>query len=63
MLDIILRTRRYDLGYVSDWGGLYSGYVNALRRGGTDFSSVWEANEVRARDRMERDIEVYRDLP
>ena len=61
MLDIILRTRRYDLGYVANWGSIYSGYLTSVRRGSNDFASIWERYETAAITRMERDIEAYFD--
>lgn len=59
MLDIILRTRRYDLGYVANWGNLYSGYITAVKRASNDFASVWEKYEGAAGTKMEKDIEAY----
>ena len=59
MLDIILRTRSYDLGYVANWGNLFSSYVSTVRRGSADFASVWERAAEAAQARMERDIEAY----
>ena len=63
MLDIILRTRRYDLGYVADWGGLFAGYVSASNKGGTDFASVWDKYSAKATTAMEKDIEAYINIP
>jgi len=62
MLDIILRTRRYDLGYAANWGNLFSSYVSETKRGNNDFSSVWDKNSERALSAMEKAIEAYRDL-
>jgi len=62
MLDIILRTRRYDLGYAANWGNLFTGYVTSVKRGDTDFASVWERNGDRAISAMERAIEAYMDI-
>jgi hypothetical protein len=59
MLDIILRTRSYDLGYVANWGNLFSSYVSTLQRGSADFASVWERAGEAAQARMERDIDAY----
>jgi len=63
MLDVILRTRRYDLGYVADWGGLFGGYVSASNKGSTDFASVWEKYNAKALKAMEKDIDSYKDIP
>jgi hypothetical protein len=63
MLDVILRTRRYDLGYVADWGGLFGGYVTASNKGSTDFASVWDKSSPKAMTAMEKDINAYRDIP
>lgn len=62
MLDVILRTRRYDLGYAADWGGLFGGYVAASNKNSTDFSSVWEKYSERAVTAMEKDIAAYMDI-
>jgi len=59
MLDIILKTRRYDLGYAADWGGLFGGYVSASNKLDIDFASVWEKFSERAKTAMEKDIDAY----
>ncbi|MCL2814557.1 MAG: extracellular solute-binding protein [Oscillospiraceae bacterium] len=63
MLDIILRTRRYDLGYVSDWGGMFSTYVKTAKKENADFASVWAQCEDKALTRMEKDVDFYKNLP
>ena len=62
MLDIILRTRRYDLGYAANWGSLFTGYVSAVKKNG-DFASVWDKSGTKAVAAMEKDIESYKDIP
>jgi len=62
MLDIILRTRRYDLGYVADWGGLFSGYASSSKKDGADFASIWEKYSPKAIAAMEKDIDAYKDI-
>jgi hypothetical protein len=63
MLDVILRTRRYDLGYAADWGGLFGGYVASSNKGGTDFASVWDKYSAKAQTAMEKDIDAYKNIP
>lgn len=43
MLDIILKDRRYDLGYIYDWGGLYGEIRGLIADGTTNVASTWEA--------------------
>ena len=62
MLDIILRTRRYDLGYVADWGGMFSTYVSTAKKGNADFASVWDKCATKAMTAMEKAADFYRDL-
>ncbi|MCL1858559.1 MAG: hypothetical protein FWF92_04935 [Oscillospiraceae bacterium] len=62
MLDIILRTRCFDLGYKSNWGGLFSNYVNNVRLKKTDFMSIWEKNEAKVIADMEKAVETYKDI-
>jgi len=62
MLDIILRTRRYDLGYAAGWGGLFTGYVAAVKKANSDFASVWDKYNGKAETAMEKDIDKYREI-
>jgi ABC-type glycerol-3-phosphate transport system substrate-binding protein len=62
MLDIILRTRRYDLGYAANWGNIMTGYQTSVRRGDADFASLWERSGDRAIAAMERAIEAYMEI-
>jgi len=62
MLDIILRTRRYDLGYAANWGSLFSSYVSDTKKGNNDFASVWDKASEKALTAMEKAIEAYKDL-
>lgn len=63
MLDIILQTRRYDLGYVSDWGGMYSSYVGAVKKESIDFASIWDKCQSKAQSKIEKDAATYQDIP
>lgn len=63
MLDIILRTRRYDLGYVSDWGSMYSTYVSNVKKDSTDFASIWDKCESKALTKIEKDLATYQNIP
>jgi hypothetical protein len=59
MLDIILKSRSYDLGYVANWGSMFSNYVTNARKGSADFASVWDKVGEAAQTRMEKDIDAY----
>lgn len=43
MLDIILKDRRYDLGYIYNWGELYEEVRGLIAYGETTVASTWEA--------------------
>ena len=62
MLDIILRTRRYDLGYATGWGGLFTGYINSVKKGNTDFASVWEKYSEKTVTAMDKAVTAYMDI-
>ncbi|MBQ8576772.1 MAG: hypothetical protein IJ449_02220 [Clostridia bacterium] len=59
MLDIIFSTKRYDLGFVFDWGSLRSS-LETLVTSGKSFSTVWESKEKSAQKAMEETMEFYR---
>ncbi len=59
MLDIIFSTKRYDLGFVFDWGGLKTS-LEGLVTGGKSFSTIWESKESAAEKAMEKTMEYYR---
>jgi len=63
MLDIILKTRRYDLGYAANWGSLFTGYVSNVKKASSDFASVWDKYSAKAITAMEKAIDAYREIP
>lgn len=58
MLDIIFSTKRYDLGFVFDWGAL-KGSLETLVTGGKGFATIWESRESKAQADMEKTMEYY----
>jgi len=59
MLDIIFSTKRYDLGFVFDWGAIKS-QLEVLATSGKSFSTVWESKESAAQKAMEETLDYYR---
>ena len=59
MLDIILKTRRYDLGYAANWGSLFTSYVSAVKKGNSDFASVWDKSSEKAAAAMQKAVDSY----
>lgn len=62
MLDIILATRVYDLGYISDWGGAGSLVTNIYRAKSTEYVSKWEAIQQKAETALAEAVETYEKL-
>ena len=58
MLDIIFSTKRYDLGWVFDWGGIVSA-MDTIGSSGKTFASVWESRKKQAVSAMEKTLEFY----
>jgi len=59
MLDIILASRAYDLGYIYDWGGLCSSIANLINTGSTNVASTYAAAEKKLNKEIEKTIEKY----
>jgi len=59
MLDIILASRAYDLGYIYDWGGLCSSIANLINNGSTNVASTYAAAEKKLNKEIEKTIEKY----
>lgn len=62
MLDIILDSRRFDLGYVYNWGSLYSNIVSIIFAGKDTFASTWEKGANSFDVAMEKTLEKYEEL-
>ena len=61
MLDIILASRIYDLGFVFNWGDI-GNVPLALYPNGGNFVSTYEKREPKALSEMEKTIEAFKDL-
>lgn len=62
MLDIILESRRYDLGYVYNWGNMYSNIVSIISAGKDTFASTWEKGQAAFNTAMEKTLAKYEEL-
>lgn len=62
MLDIILESRRFDLGYVYNWGSLYSNIRTIISGGKDTFASTWEKAENSFDAAMEKTMVKYEEL-
>lgn len=59
MLDVILANRVYDLGYIYDWGGLYSG-LRAVVTGNTgNFASKYESLTPAFNAAMQKTVDYF----
>ncbi len=62
MLDIILQDRRYDLGYIYNWGSLYTNVRSVLIAGKDTFASTWEKGVQSFNTAMEKTLAKYEEL-
>lgn len=62
MLDIIFKTRVYDMGYMFDWGGLGGMIGNMYASGKTDFTSEYDSRREKAIADMEKSFEAFKSL-
>ena len=58
MLDIIFSTKRYDLGFVFNWGSV-KGQLETFTSGSKSFASLWEAKEKAAEKAMQETLDFY----
>lgn len=59
MLDIIFSTKRYDLGFVFDWGALTSQLQN-LANSKKSLTTIWDACKKKAESKMQETLDFYR---
>lgn len=59
MLDIILDTRNFDIGYIYNWGNLFTHFRTTLTTGKGDFASRYAKAESSAYKLMEKTIEAW----
>ena len=62
MLDIILQDRRYDLGYIYNWGNLYTNIRTIIIQGKDTFASTWEKGQKAFNTAMEKTLVKYEEL-
>ena len=58
MLDIIFSTKRYDLGFVFNWGGVKD-QLGTFTTNSKSFASLWEAKEKAAEKAMQETLDFY----
>ena len=58
MLDIIFSTKRYDLGFVFNWGGVKD-QIGTFTTNSKSFASLWEAKEKAAEKAMQKTLDFY----
>ena len=56
MLDIILETRNYDIGYIYNWGNLFTSFRTSITKGDTDFASKYAKAEKGAIKAMDKTV-------
>jgi hypothetical protein len=56
MLDIILKTRNYDIGYIYNWGNLFTSFRTCITKGDTDFASKYAKAETAAIKAMDKTV-------
>ncbi len=59
MLDIILKTRNYDIGYIYNWGNLFTAFRNCLNKGNTEFASNYAKVEKSALKAMDKTVTAW----
>ncbi|MHB1153499.1 MAG: hypothetical protein ACYCWE_15405 [Eubacteriales bacterium] len=59
MLDIVLNTRCYDLGYMYDWGGMCSSIYNLIISGKTDIASTYDKKLAAFEKALDKTITAY----
>jgi len=58
MLNIILKSRMFDIGYIADWGTIYSStYQKSVVDEKNNFVSAYEKAESRAKTAMGKDLD------
>ena len=62
MLDIILQDRRYDLGYIYNWGNMYANIRSMIVAGKDTFASTWEKGQSSFNSAMEKTLAKYEEL-
>jgi len=62
MLDIILQDRRYDLGYIYNWGSMYNNIRSIIIAGRDTFASTWERGQKSFNTAMEKTLTQYEEL-
>lgn len=59
MLDIILKTRNYDIGYIYNWGNLFTSFRTCITKGDTDFASKYAKAEPAAIKAMDKTVAAW----
>ena len=62
MLDLIFKTRSYDLGHVYNWGGVFDMFGNLAQQRSTDFVSGYERILPRIETDMQKAIDNFQEI-
>ena len=54
MLEIILKNRKYDLGWINDWGGIATGYSDLVFNNKNDYASMFGARKTKANNALKK---------
>jgi len=59
MLYIIQKTRNYDIGYIYNWGSLFTAFRTCITKGDTDFASKYAKSEKSAIKTMDKTVDFW----
>ncbi len=59
MLDIIISTRAYDIGYIYGWGSLFSSFNTCMDKGNTDYASKVAKSEKAANRALDKAVSKW----
>ena len=59
MVDLILQTRKFDIGYLNDWGGMRTMFESFLKSGDKNFASIYASNESAIKTAFDKGMEIY----
>ena len=61
MVDLILQTRKFDIGYLNDWGGMRIMFESFLKSSDKNFASIYASNESAINTAFEKGMAIYAD--
>ncbi len=61
MLDLILKSRVYDMAYIFDWGGIFNSVFSLITTGKDTVASTWDKKIKGAEKALEKTITAYKE--